>query len=1272
MTTEKDKDTEREFQQKSQLDHCKIRPGMYIGSVELDTIPMYVMEEDKFILREIRFTTGLLKIFDEILVNATDHHTNHPKLVKNIKVTFDIKTGEMSVENDGPGISIVEVDTLHDGKMYKPQAIFSQFLSGDNFDDDKTDKSKDFKGRIVGGQNGLGSKVTAAFSNYFNFETYDDKRGILYKQEFKDRLTTIIPPVLKECKSQSYTKITFLPTYKAFGYKKYTEKYGNDIFKLVQARAYHTAAFVGKNCDIWFQGEKITFPEIKPLFQTYAEMYLTNEWGSYSTTLVHPKSKALNLEVIIGISDGHFRNSSIINGISVYQGGNHIKHITNEIVQNIMPKIENITAAIKNEKKIHPTIILNNLFIFVKGSIPDPKFESQTKSLLNNPLETFSDFKFKANEWKPIWSLLEPHIMETLIGKLKDKSKSRVTRGKIMLKKGSDAEFAGDKKEAHKCMLFIAEGDSALGLIDDGINHEKTTLQRNYCGTYSIQGVPINARKEIATIPDVKNNTFIRIRNEKLQSNKRFEELVKLLGLDYEKKYTFDSAEGEREMKTLRYGKVIVATDADVDGKGQIFGLLLNFFTLFWPDLIKREYITRFNTPIIRAFPNNKKDFVMEFYSINQFEMWIEDKFNGSQEDASKKYSINYYKGLAGNDTNEIVPTFSNFERKLTTYSYDENAHNNLEVYFGKSTDDRKEVLAVPISKQDILDCDKSNTVSISAFLKTDVKEFQRDNILRKLPHIMDGLVPSRRKSLFSAKRNAKMQSEKIKVVNFTGYVMENAGYEHGDASLNKTIIKMAQTYCGAKNLPLLTGCGRFGTRFKGGKDAGSARYIYIKSNKDLINTIFPKEDDCLLPYVFDDGKRLEPEYYCPIIPMAILESMHIPATGWVIHLWARDFSSVLKNVRNMITGKSKKCKKLGIWMRGNNCDIRVASDGKEYMVGKYTYDQKKNIITITELPISIFNDSYIKKVMQGSDGNYIKEVKSVVDHSNYDEVKNVDNIKIEVKLMPGAMETIKNKYDIALKSRKTMASVVSTGPVDTTEVNSDTNSDTNSVDDLDLADIAKSYIVDPLFDPIEEFFKLRLCINSNLNVKNTNGEVLELNYYGTIVNMWFDERKKLYEDRIKRMVIIAKLYIKYLENIIRFVKEKDSMNITNKTSEDDFNKILSKNKFLQFNKTILDKPGFNKTDDLENLVLNEDASYNYIINLTYKNMLKDSNIKREVELIKKKEELEELLLDYNTEGDSFIGQKTWLRELQILEPIVLNGVKNGWSSKKGQPLFDI
>jgi DNA topoisomerase-2 len=1274
----KDDIEEREFGQLSQLDHVKTRPDMYIGSVDLQKTLSYIKDDElnKFIQTECEFSIALIKIIDEPLVNAIDQYSTYPTLVNRISVDYDLKDGCVTIENNGPGIDVKRVDTIHDGSIFKPQACFSQFLAGDNFKDDAD--------KVVGGRNGLGATVTNAFSNIFTIETFDTKTKQLYKQTFKNRLLEIEEPVITKLdkkaidllstyKQKGFTKISFTPDYMALGYPKYNEKYGNIIKKIIEFRVHQTATFVNKkignksanHCSVFLYGEEITEPQ----FPVFANMLLNNEYGTYNTTLTGKNSK-FDMDVCIGISDGKLKQNSLINGISINKGGTHIKHICNEIIRLVKPNVE--AALASNKIKFNQNLVLNNLHIITKCSIAvnELQFDSQSKEEVSSKIDIFKDFKFKESESKKIWAFLEPHIMASILGKIQDTAKTKVTRGKIMFTQGNDAKFAGDKKKASLTGLVIAEGNSALSLMERGINHKKTELDRDYYGTWSIQGVPPNARKEIKIIYDKINKKNKRIRNAKLQNNKRFNELVKIIGLDYEKSYTVDTPEGDTEMKTLRYGCVIVATDADTDGKGQIFGLIMNFFALFWPDLVKRCFIKRFNTPIVRAYPKNVKEVVQQFYTIHAYDNWIKEKFGGDNELATIKYRIKYYKGLGGNDENEILPTFSNFTEKLNIYEYDDEANNNLEIFFGKDTAPRKEILSTPVQLENIINCDKTYKITVTDFLKTDVKEFQRDNIIRKLPYMVDGMVPSRRKVFFTARLNKSMSTKETKVVNFTGEVISKTGYTHGDASLSGTIIKMAQRFVGAKNLPLLIGVGQFGSRLLGGNDAASPRYIYIKYNKDLGNALFPPQDDYLLKYMFEDGERVEPEYYVPIIPMGILENMQLPATGWRVKIWARDFKGVMKNVKRLVNCEITKCKKLGVWMRGNNCDIRVGSDGKEYMVGKYVYNEKANTITITELPISVFNDKYIKAVALAKDGTYIKEIKDHTDYSNYDEETNIDEVKIVFELTKGSMETIMSTHAAALANPKKKKIMTVAPKKKISDVSSNAGSE-KTLDEIIADDLADdddfdtevvSYTPDSLFDAVEEFFKLRLRIDSDLNMIDQIGEVREIEYYGTIVNIWFEERKQLYKERITRSIFLCEMMISYLENIIRFAEERDKMNITNNTLEKKFVEILKKNKFDTFNKTLLFNPKYINVDELRNRIINsEEASFDYIINLTYRSMLKEECDKRKEELKKERVILAELEDDIDDSEGCFVGQKTWLKEIDALETIIDKGIKKGW-----------
>ena len=151
----------RRYQKKTHLQHIKERPDTYIGSCDVRTEPMWVFDGTRMVQRPLEYVPGLLKIFDEILVNAADNKRRDDTM-RAIKV--NISPESITVENDGAGIPVV----MHDQhRVYVPELVFGHLLSGDNYDD-----SED---RVVGGRNGYGAKLANIFSTTFCIETIDSK-----------------------------------------------------------------------------------------------------------------------------------------------------------------------------------------------------------------------------------------------------------------------------------------------------------------------------------------------------------------------------------------------------------------------------------------------------------------------------------------------------------------------------------------------------------------------------------------------------------------------------------------------------------------------------------------------------------------------------------------------------------------------------------------------------------------------------------------------------------------------------------------------------------------------------------------------------------------------------------------------------------------------------------------------------------------------------------------------------------------------------------------
>lgn len=1206
----------RKAKQISQLEHAK-RKSMWVGSKKVQTNEMYCLDGDIMVLTKLKFAPAWYKILDEIFVNAIDQWVTYPKKVTRLSVLFDRETGVITIGNNGPSIGIYKTENLNGKEMYAVQLIASEFLSGDNLDDDDS--------RVTGGTNGAGLKLTNAFSDYLTITTVDIKRKKHYTQTFRDRLLVIEEPIIRKTdpatEKEGFTQVEFLPSYKVFGYTNgYMPDLADDLEKLIISRAYQAAAFT--TADVYYNNEKVEIPtndimekcvrkSKTNIFSNFAYMFLpTPEDGLFSTKIISTDAKLKKhpWEICIGVSDGKFRQISLINGIYVYNGGSHIKHVQNQILENLRGKVETLIK--KSKTKFNANYILNNLFVFFKASIVTPEFTSQIKDANNDPIEKYESYKFKPSDFTALWKLLEPHIMSMFLGNVEDNEKKQVVRGAVNVPKCTDARFAGHKTKSKKCTLVICEGDSAMGTVHTGITHKSTDLDYDYYGTFSIQGVPMNARKNVNEFKDKKTKKIILIRNSQLQKNERLASLVKVLGLDFKKDYS-ENAAGDIEFNSLRYKKVTAAVDQDDDGKGNIFGLLLNFFALFWPDLVKRKYITRFNTPIVRLYPKNKKKYVEEFESLKVYDKWIETKYGYDEEKVAKDYTIKYYKGLGSHKKTEITPMFKNFESRLCVYKLDDDALKKLDAYFGTDTSARKKELATPVTREETI----GTLIDISEQLDRDLKAYQRDNILRKLPHVMDGAAPARRKVIFTARNVFAVTTAEMKVNAFVNETSKSTHYHHGESSLAATVIKMAQDIPGTRHMPFILPLGQFGTRSKGGTDSASPRYTFTQLNKRLCFAMFPKEDDFLLKYTFDDGVRCEPEFYVPVIPLSIMEHMELPATGWKVKIWARDYKEIITNVRAMIKGKRTKAKPMKIWLKDNIGTIRKGAgktSGKTYSVGKYNYNKSDNSITVTELPLGKYSSSFI--------GDWSAKNPKHLCHKPQIKGKpedrtNDDGVYIKFNLIDNGWKEINDKYG------------------------------------------------NEVFDCVEEFMGLKTSLDENINMIGVDGSVLEFKKYEHVIDTWFPVRKQLYTDRIDRHIILTKLMIKYLKNIIKFTKSHHDYNITPKTSIEDVIKLLKKNSYDTFNETLLTSPKYTKSDELIGLIINnsETSSYDYLINLSYNKMIESACMKRKKKLKEYEEKLKELNLD-NGSSDTFKGELTWLKELDAIEATIAAGVKLGWS----------
>ncbi len=191
--------------------------------------------------------------------------------------------------------------------------------------------------------------------------------------------------------------------------------------------------------------------------------------------------------------------------------------------------------------------------------------------------------------------------------------------------------------------------------------------------------------------------------------------------------------------------------------------------------------------------------------------------------------------------------------------------------------------------------------ITYTDFVNKELVLFSNLDNERSIPCLVDGLKPGQRKVLFSCfKRNL---VKELKVAQLAGSVAELSAYHHGEASLMSTIINLAQNFVGSNNINLLQPIGQFGTRLHGGKDAASPRYIFTCLSP-LTRLIFNPKDDPLFNYINDDGLKVEPEWYCPLIPMALVNGAEGIGTGWSTKVPNYNPREIIENLKRMIRGE--------------------------------------------------------------------------------------------------------------------------------------------------------------------------------------------------------------------------------------------------------------------------------------------------------------------------------------------------------------------------------
>jgi len=939
----------KQYQQKTDKQHILDNPDTYIGSVEKVDAHMWVFDEtsQQIVLQDIIYIPGLYKLFDEGIVNARDHVVRmiqskaaDKKVVSYIDTTISAD-GTITITNDGNGI---DIEKHPENGLWIPEMVFGHLRTSTNYDKDEK--------KIVGGKNGFGFKLVLIWSSYGYIETVDHTRGLKYTQEFKSNLDELCPPNITKCSGKPYTKVVFKPDYARL---HMTDGLTPDMMALLKKRVYD----IGAVTDQSVKKVKIMYNDVQvPVknFQQYIDLYLgVKDVSKPETKRVYEADANNRWEYAVGLSSTHeFVQVSFVNGICTHKGGKHVDYIMGQICRKLADYIEK-----KKKVKVNASAIKEQLILFLRCDIENPAFDSQTKDFMNTPSckfgsscsvsDGFIEKVAKMGVMDLACSLTE--AKENKLAKKTDGAKTKTVRGIPNL---IDANFSGTDK-SKDCILILCEGLSAMSGIVSGLS----SSDRNTIGIYPLKGKVLNVRGE---------------KTAKITENKEIAAIKKILGLESGKKY----ASMVDVNANLRYGRIMVMTDQDLDGS-HIKGLCINLFHSEWASLCEIPgFLCFMNTPILRA---RKGTQTLLFYNDGEYETWK----RGFGEEGPKGWTLKYFKGLGTSTAVEFKEYFAH--KKIVGFVHNGKvSDDSVDKVFNKKRPDDRKVWLENYDKHAYLDTSKPD-VSYEEFFDREMIHFSTYDCARSIPNMMDGLKTSQRKVLYSAfKRN---MTKEVKVAQFSGYVSEHSAYHHGEASLNGAIVKMAQTFLGSNNLNLLEPNGQFGTRLQGGDDAASERYIFTQLNP-LARHVFPEADDAVLTYLDDDGLQVEPEYYVPILPFCLVNGVSGIGTGFSTDIPSYSPAVLSRYLQAVLKGEVCQTEFVPYY-EGFKGDVIKVTDDKYAIRGKYERvgDDK---IRIVELPVGVWTMPYLAYLDELLEGGLDKDGKKVAPV-----LKDVVNLSTEV-----------------------------------------------------------------------------------------------------------------------------------------------------------------------------------------------------------------------------------------------------------------------------------
>ena len=573
------------------LQAVRKRPGMYIGSTS---------------------RKGLNHLIYEIVDNAVDEHL--AGYCTEINVTLE-KDGSCTVKDNGRGVPV----GMHAKGCSAARIVFSTLHAGGKFD------SNSYK--TSGGLHGVGSSVVNALSSHMDVEI--SREGYVFHDGYEKGIPVVdleigLLPKLRKTK-ETGTRINFLPDPEIFERTDFKEDE-------VKSRM-HETAYLNPGLVIHYKDDRKDEPEVIDFHEPEGIggfVKALNEGLETVSSIVHFSRAVDGIEAEIAFqytTEFHENILGFCNNIHTSEGGTHLTGFKTAITSSINSYARELGILKEKDANFTGADARNGITAIISVKHPDPRFEGQTKTKLDNQDVAKVVQKVTSEEFG-IYFDRNVQELKDVIACAEKSAKIRKTEEKTKTNMLSKPKFSFDSngklancesRDASRCEIFIVEGDSAGGSA-------KMARNRMYQAIMPIRGKILNVEK--ATM-------------DKVLANAEIKTMINAFGCGFSEGYGNDF-----DITKLRYDKIVIMADADVDG-AHIATLLLTLFYRFMPDLIYAGHVYQAMAPLYKVIPSKGE----EMY------LYDDDALEKYRKTHSGKFTLQRYKGLGEMDAEQLWET---------------------------------------------------------------------------------------------------------------------------------------------------------------------------------------------------------------------------------------------------------------------------------------------------------------------------------------------------------------------------------------------------------------------------------------------------------------------------------------------------------------------------------------------------------------------------------------------------------------------------------------